>query len=294
MEKLKSLVLFLIVCIFLIGLTEAGKTSGYKCAPSLTNCFGNCVDLKSDSDNCGTCGMSCPSGFVCDKRRCVCPSGETACNGECVDLQSDPDNCAVCGLTCTGGKVCSGGVCVCPEGTVECSGMCLDVTSDVNNCGTCGKECSAPYNGAPTCSNGACDFACDPGYTKCGLGCVDTSSDANNCGGCGIVCPSGVCIDGMCDTTSPVVLSVDIISTCPDIVVTAHVADDVGVVSVKSDDIYMSLIEGDNKDGIWRCVIDWDSGWGCLAPTITATDGAGNAGSFSSDGICWICVIPDP
>ena len=187
--------------------------------------------------------MKCPPGFICDNKRCICPTGLTACNGECVDLQSDPDNCAACGLTCTGGSVCSSGVCACPEGTTKCSGMCLDVTSDVNNCGACG-----------------------------------------------VVCPSGVCNDGMCYTTQPVILSLDTSVICPYYYreVYAHVTGDVSVVSVKCNDVDMDLIEGNDKDGTWHCLTNMEPG--CQELITTATDAAGNIGT-RSDEVCSICVI---
>lgn len=145
------LLLLAALCIFSANLTMAGKTQGVKCEPSLTNCFGKCVNLESDAANCGTCGMACPAGFICNKKRCVCPTGKTACNGVCVDLQSNSTNCGVCGLACTGGKVCSNGVCECPEGETDCDGTCIDTSSDKVNCGACGKICPTG-----SCNGGVC------------------------------------------------------------------------------------------------------------------------------------------
>jgi hypothetical protein len=64
--KIKTLLILslTIVYIFSVNMTMAGKTSGFKCEPGFTNCMGKCVNLKSDSANCGTCGMSCPSGWT--------------------------------------------------------------------------------------------------------------------------------------------------------------------------------------------------------------------------------------
>jgi len=40
------------------------------CDPPLVPCSGTCVDLKSDSENCGACGKACPSG-ACQSGSCV-------------------------------------------------------------------------------------------------------------------------------------------------------------------------------------------------------------------------------
>jgi hypothetical protein len=40
------------------------------CEAPLVECSGACVDLKSDSDNCGQCGRICPSG-ICQGGKCI-------------------------------------------------------------------------------------------------------------------------------------------------------------------------------------------------------------------------------
>jgi hypothetical protein len=53
------------------GADAAGPT--FACAPlcdaPTTNCWGSCVDLTIDSDNCGLCGSFCPSG-LCNGGKC--------------------------------------------------------------------------------------------------------------------------------------------------------------------------------------------------------------------------------
>ncbi len=39
---------------------------------------------------------------------------------------------------------------------------------------------------------------CPDGLTLCPEGCVDLQSNVRNCGSCGYVCPTEVCVDGMC------------------------------------------------------------------------------------------------
>jgi len=53
----------------------------------LPDCGGFCVDLSSSDSNCGACGNSCPSGFVC-------------CDGSCVDISSDSFYCGRCYNPC--------------------------------------------------------------------------------------------------------------------------------------------------------------------------------------------------
>jgi hypothetical protein len=54
----------------------------------------SCVDLQSDTQNCGTCGDACPAGDVCQAGSCVtapcssglaCAGGDTCCGGSCCD-----------------------------------------------------------------------------------------------------------------------------------------------------------------------------------------------------------------
>lgn len=48
------------------------------CSSGQNVCDGNCVDVNSDRSNCGVCGFSCPSGFVCTSKLCV-PSASQMC-----------------------------------------------------------------------------------------------------------------------------------------------------------------------------------------------------------------------
>lgn len=70
-----------------------------------TGCCGSrrnahCVDLKTDSSNCGSCGHACPAPMTCTNGFCSCPSGMYLCSGQgypptcCGNLQS----CGQCNL----------------------------------------------------------------------------------------------------------------------------------------------------------------------------------------------------
>jgi hypothetical protein len=192
-----------------------GCSSGSSCSYN----SGVCIDVQSDSNNCGRCGNACPSGSTCTSGSCRCTGvdgGAVSLCGitsspVCADLQRDPNNCGWCGRTCPAGVACSGGACVCPPNggntMTLCSGKlgdeCVDLQHDPNNCGMCNRQCPT----GTACNNGNC--AC-PGSgldggaslslcpTPNGNVCVDLQSDPNNCGWCGRSCGSGACVNGSC------------------------------------------------------------------------------------------------
>ncbi|HHH29123.1 MAG TPA: MYXO-CTERM sorting domain-containing protein, partial [Polyangiaceae bacterium] len=55
------------------------------CADGLTDC-GECVDVKSDDEHCGACGVSCAAGESCDAGACVASGG-----GGGVEVDPDPN-----------------------------------------------------------------------------------------------------------------------------------------------------------------------------------------------------------
>jgi hypothetical protein len=67
---------------------------GICCPIGQFNCFGTCVNLNNDPENCGTCGNSCLMGEGCIGGQCFCPSG-ALCGGQC----------------CAAGQTCFNGCC---------------------------------------------------------------------------------------------------------------------------------------------------------------------------------------
>ncbi len=139
---------------------------------------GSCVDLTSDTSNCGSCAHACTA-----------PTGGTAScsNSVCAGTCSGQN--AVCGATADGG------------------GSCVDLTSDANNCGKCSHACAAPTGGTAACGNSACAGSCSGQDMVCGATvdgggtCVDTFTDSNNCGQCNHPCTgSQTCAGGQCVT----------------------------------------------------------------------------------------------
>jgi sulfatase modifying factor 1 len=51
--------------------TEAGTPDAGRCLTA--SCNGACVDEQTDPDNCGTCGMMCPAGEICQSGTCGNP-----------------------------------------------------------------------------------------------------------------------------------------------------------------------------------------------------------------------------
>ena len=176
------------------------------CGPGTAKmCGGTCVDVQSDFQNCGDCGVKCESDKVCSHGTCavVCGGGTARCGNNCVDLKADPANCGGCGSKCSGGEVCDKGTCAltCQSPLTDCNGGCVDTQSDDFNCGACGQACPT----GKQCVNGACSATCSSPWTSCADGdagatkCVDVKSDPQNCNGCGNACPQGYfCNNGTC------------------------------------------------------------------------------------------------
>lgn len=218
---------FVLACVFfsLASRTNAQTTpTGSTCQQQQTQCGQDCVDLRSDSNNCGKCGDVCQSGKTCSAGKCkavkTCKSGTTSCGGRCVNLASDLRNCGACGSSCNSGQKCSKGACKdvaaagnknpanqptsnspfdCRLGQEWCGARCVDsitFVTDSLNCGRCGNQCSF----SETCTGGFC--TCAGGYTMCMGSCVSETSfvsDTSNCGSCGNHCSIGQsCLGGSC------------------------------------------------------------------------------------------------
>ena len=69
-----------------------------------SECGSRCVDLTSDSNNCGSCGAVCGSGEVCTDGQCEdadgCVGSLVLCGDECVHLATDRSNCGACWKRC--------------------------------------------------------------------------------------------------------------------------------------------------------------------------------------------------
>lgn len=61
-------------------------------------CRNRCVDVSSDVNNCGLCGIKCPFMWQC-------------CRGLCIDTNISPFNCGRCGHRCRSRSLCYYGMC---------------------------------------------------------------------------------------------------------------------------------------------------------------------------------------
>ncbi len=175
-----------------------------------------CVDLTSDHDNCGVCGLACLAGEMCKSGTCTCPtSGALYCDENAQGVKDGTyacitantiKNCYGCGVSCAGQSICdtTSKACACVDSMNKldktkryCAGKCLDTQTDALNCGGCDIKCPT----ASACSAGKC--SCGTGLSWCGSGstfaCIQTANDVNNCGSCGHKCGSGEeCCGGTC------------------------------------------------------------------------------------------------
>ncbi|MFY2562451.1 MXAN_6577-like cysteine-rich protein [Corallococcus terminator] len=146
----------LLSCLLLTGCPNEGAV----CSEGLTRCGDTCVDLTSESANCGECGNTCGAGQLCAQSACRCQQGATACGGACVDTQSSPEHCGGCagegGAVCKSYEVCMQGDCQgkCAGGFLQCGNACISGESDPNNCGACGNVCGD----ARGCRGGVCTY----------------------------------------------------------------------------------------------------------------------------------------
>ncbi len=129
-------------------------------APEMTNCWGTCTNLKTDTANCGVCGNVCDENEICYEGSCLlqteCGAGKDMCFGVCTDLMNDVNNCGKCLNACGSGYECHLGSCRPDCGTLaRCNEACVDTQTSVHHCGGCGNECAAGQD----CVGGTCQCA---------------------------------------------------------------------------------------------------------------------------------------
>ena len=131
------------------GVEDAGNNG---CCNFASSCGSLCFNLKTDANNCGSCGTRCSESQRCSSGACVtCEADRLHCKDQCADGQSDPFNCGACGNVCKGSQACVKGACAPCDGTV-CSNACVELRTDRNNCGACGNICAT----GQCCNSGVC------------------------------------------------------------------------------------------------------------------------------------------
>lgn len=129
---------------------------GVVCRPGQTACGELCVDVQSDSVNCGACGVTCEESQTCQAGACACRDGASLCGESCTVLANDANHCGACGNACNAGDLCQDGVCTstCAAGREQCGTACVDLQLDSSNCGACGTACPD----VQVCRSGACTY----------------------------------------------------------------------------------------------------------------------------------------
>lgn len=202
------------------------------CTAGFGNCDGSAangceVNLKTDVNNCNTCGTKCTfanASATCNNGTCAmgaCNAGYADCDGLAsngceVNLKADINNCNACGTKCSttnGTATCNNGTCqiACNPGFADCdlsaaNGCEINTNTNTAHCGTCATVCNST-NGTATCTGGVCGITCNGGYGNCdgsaANGCeVNTNTSVNYCGSCSNVCGSANgtpgCSGGVC------------------------------------------------------------------------------------------------
>jgi hypothetical protein len=193
-----------------------------RCPGTLAACGGFCVDITSNSSNCGGCNNVCPEGNACAAGTCAlsCAPGLVACAGNCTQRLTDALNCGSCGRVCAlahAANTCQSGACAvgrCDTGFGDCdqvatNGCEVSTSDDLANCGGCGVVCAPRRAASSTCAMGVCRVvACNTGFADCdgdaSNGCeVDTNTNAAHCGTCPTACTGGgACVAGRCQISS--------------------------------------------------------------------------------------------
>jgi uncharacterized repeat protein (TIGR01451 family)/MYXO-CTERM domain-containing protein len=157
-----------------VGSCDAGHSD---CDGSYGNgCEYDDAGFASDPANCGGCGITCATGFICTASQCVlsaCPSGTSDCNGLASDgceydnagFATDTANCGGCGHACAFAH--ASGDCVasqCARG--PCDAGWVDLDGDAAN--GCEYACTPVASDDTTCDgvdddcNGVTDDDCVP------------------------------------------------------------------------------------------------------------------------------------
>ncbi|HEU5076420.1 MAG TPA: hypothetical protein VFU02_19650 [Polyangiaceae bacterium] len=171
------------------GACYSGGLVGADCRSGLSECAGECVDLATDGQNCGACGVVCPAGRACFQGL-YCEGFEVGTGGNGGAAGSPSSS--------SGGSAGAG---------IDAGGApseCIEPFNTAEHCGACEAACA---EGRPrcACTDGACECVseCESPLSECGSACADLENDASHCGSCFLECPSGVCQNGTCAGALP-------------------------------------------------------------------------------------------
>ena len=138
-------------------------------SPAQGSAGGACANVDVDPANCGSCGVACVVGEICQAGRCTlsCVAPQIDCGGRCADPASNALHCSGCNRPCESGQICQNSTCVtgsCPAGQSLCNGACVDTLTDPSNCGVCAAACLV----GQSCQAGMCGSLGGSGGTSTG------------------------------------------------------------------------------------------------------------------------------
>ena len=61
----------------------AASSSGPVCPDGMFPCNGTCIDMSTDTQNCGACGNVCPANAICIDGSCSDMSPQICIDGDC-------------------------------------------------------------------------------------------------------------------------------------------------------------------------------------------------------------------
>jgi hypothetical protein len=127
------------------------------CSTNQAQCSGACVDIQSDSQNCGMCGVQCGGSDICIAGQCQsetgCTGSQSFCSSQCVDTTSDRNHCGGCNNACGMSQTCQNSVCSCSGiGLNLCGSECVNIQANNQHCGGCDIACG----GEEQCIMGMC------------------------------------------------------------------------------------------------------------------------------------------
>lgn len=121
-----GLLMISVIALFACCGTDGGEDSGVldsgnggdagfcECYGYTQCCDGVCVDPRTDSQNCGECGIECAPHEYCYQTTCVpiCQEPFEYCAETCLDTAYDEDHCGECDSPCEHEQICTGGNCI--------------------------------------------------------------------------------------------------------------------------------------------------------------------------------------